>query len=393
MMRLSRRSGRIAKAEIRTMTVECERAGGVNLAQGVCDMTLPTPVFDGACRAMAERTNAYTRHDGLAVLREAIAEKMVRYNKITADPESEVVVSAGSTGALFCACYALLDPGDEVIVFEPYYGYHLNTLVAVDAVPVFMPMRPPDWRFDQEELALAITPRTKAILINTPGNPTGKVYNREELEAIAELAVRHDLFIFTDEIYEYFLYDGREHISIGSFPEVADRTITISGYSKTFSITGWRIGYCVCRRSWAEMIGYVNDLYYVCAPAPLQAGVAEGIRRLGPDYYDGLRTAFEGKKALICAALQDAGFSFSSPQGAYYVLADASHLPVATSKGKAMYLLEAVGVASVSGEAFYHDKGGENLLRFCYAKEDADLENACQRLRGLPSRQDPSITR
>jgi len=290
---------------------------------------------------------------------------------------------AGSTGALFCACYALLDPGDEVIVFEPYYGYHLNTLVAVDAVPVFMPMRPPDWRFDQGELAMAITPRTKAILINTPGNPTGKVYNREELEAIAELAVRHDLFIFTDEIYEYFLYDGREHISIGSFPEVADRTITISGYSKTFSITGWRIGYCVCRRSWAEMIGYVNDLYYVCAPAPLQAGVAEGIRRLGPDYYDGLRTAFEGKKALICAALQDAGFSFSSPQGAYYVLADASHLPGATSKEKAMCLLEAVGVASVPGEAFYHDKSGENMLRFCYAKEDVDLEGACRRLREL----------
>ncbi len=393
MLTLSVRGNRIAKAEIRNMTVECERMDGINLAQGVCDMALPLPVLAGARRAMADGINAYTRHDGLAVLREAIAEKMSRYNGIPADPETEVVVSAGSTGALFCACYALLDPGDEVIVFEPYYGYHLNTLVAVDAVPVFVPMRPPHWQFDRGELLKAITPRTKAILINTPGNPTGKVYDRQELKAIAELAVRHDLFIFTDEIYEYFLYDGREHISIGSFPEVADRTITVSGYSKTFSITGWRIGYCVCRRCWAELIGYVNDLYYVCAPAPLQAGVAEGIRRLGPDYYDGLRTAFAGKRALICKALQDAGFSFSSPQGAYYVLADASHLDGATSKGKAMCLLERVGVASVPGEAFYHDKGGENLLRFCYAKEDADLENACQRLRGLPNKQDLSTTR
>lgn len=379
-LELSERSNRIAKAEIRTMSVECERYGGINLAQGVCDMALPQPVLDGARRAMETGINAYTRHDGLEVLRKAIARKMADYNGIAADPETEVVVSAGSTGALFCACYALLDPGDEVIVFEPYYGYHLNTLLAVDAVPVFVRMHSPDWQYETSDLEKAITPRTKAVLINTPGNPTGKVYTTDELRGIAELALKYDLFIFTDEIYEYFLYDGRKHVSIGSFPEVADRTITVSGYSKTFSITGWRIGYCVCRRDWAEMIGYVNDLYYVCAPAPLQVGVAEGISLLGPEYYAGLRASFDRKRTIICGALRAAGFTFSLPQGAYYILAEASHLPGKTSKDKAMHLLERAGVAGVPGGAFYQGEEGDGLLRFCYAKEDKVLDEACRRL-------------
>jgi aminotransferase len=378
---LSRRSARIAKAEIRTMTVECERLGGVNLAQGVCDMEVPAPVIEGADRAMRQGVNAYTRHDGLAVLRQAIAKKMLAFNRIKADPETEVVVSGGATGALYCACIALLDPGDEVVVFEPYYGYHLNTLLAVDAVPRFVRMQPPDWTYDPAELARAIGPRTKAILVNTPGNPTGKVFTREELKGIARLAVKHDLFVFTDEIYEYFVYDDHRHLSPGALDVIADRTITVSGYSKTFSITGWRIGYCVCPARWAEMIGFVNDLVYVCAPAPLQAGVAAGIEELEQDYYEGLNRAFALKRAMICEALRDAGFRFAEPQGAYYILADASHLPGSSSKERAMNLLRATGVASVPGEAFFSDDGGEALLRFCYAKEDAELEDACRRLR------------
>jgi len=380
---LSRRSGRIAKAEIRTMTVECERLGGVNLAQGVCDMEVPVQVIEGATRAMREGVNAYTRHDGLAVLRQAIAGKMWEFNGIKVDPETEVVVSGGATGALYCACIALLDPGDEVVVFEPYYGYHLNTLLAVDAVPRFVRMRPPDWTYDPSELAAAIGPRTKAILVNTPGNPTGKVFTRAELEGIAKLAVEHDLFVFTDEIYEYFVYDHHRHVSPGALAEIADRTITVSGYSKTFSITGWRVGYCVCPVRWAEMIGYVNDLVYVCAPAPLQAGVAAGIEELSHDYYAALASAFAVKRAMICDALRDAGFRFAEPQGAYYILADASHLPGDSSKERAMNLLRATGVASVPGEAFFSDEGGEALLRFCYAKEDAELEDACRRLRAF----------
>lgn len=367
------------------MTVECERVGGVNLAQGVCDMAVPEPVLNGVRQAMVDGVNSYTRHDGLAVLRDAIAGKMQRFNGISVDPECEVVVSGGSTGALYCACLALLDPGDEVIVFEPYYGYHINTLLAVDAVPTFVRMDPPDWTFDAEDLERALTPKTKGIIVNTPGNPTGKVYSEGELRLISEFAKQHDLFIFTDEIYEYFVYDGRRHISPATVADVADRTITISGYSKTFSITGWRIGYAVCDRRWAEMIGYVNDLVYVCAPAPLQVGVAAGIVSLDQAYYDELQREFDAKRDRICSALREAGFSFSDPQGAYYILADASHLPGRNSKERAMWLLEKTGVASVPGEAFFSDDSGEDLLRFCYAKEDAELTDACERLKRLGS--------
>ncbi len=379
-LQLSRRAHRIAKAEIRTMTVECERVGGVNLAQGVCDMAVPKPVLEGVRKALVEGVNSYTRHDGLAVLREAIAHKMEEFNGITANPENEIVVSGGSTGALYCACLALLDAEDEVIVFEPYYGYHINTLLAVDAVPTFVRMSPPDWSFSKEDLERALTPRTKAIIVNTPGNPTGKVYAADELGVIADFATNNDLFIFTDEIYEYFVYGHHRHVSPATIDGVRDRTITISGYSKTFSITGWRIGYAVCDARWAEMIGYVNDLVYVCAAAPLQVGVAEGIRALDDRYYRDLRSSFDEKRQLICDALHNAGFVFTKPQGAYYILADASHVPGESSKERAMYLLEKTGVAAVPGEAFFADRSGESLLRFCYAKEDDELRRACDRL-------------
>jgi aminotransferase len=377
---LSRRAARIAKAEIRNMTVECERVGGINLAQGVCDLPVPPPVASGAEDAIRGGGNAYTRHDGIARLRRAIAGKMQAFNGITADPETEVVVSAGSTGALFCAVYALLDPGDEVILFEPYYGYHVNTLLAVDAVPVFVRMHAPEWTYDLEDVRRAITPKTRAILLNTPGNPTGKVYSRDELTGLARLAAEHDLFVFTDEMYEYFTYDGTAHVSIGALPGAKDRTITISGYSKTFNITGWRIGYAVADARWAEMIGYVNDLMYVCAPAPLQAGVAAGIERLGRDYYDGLVIDFRAKREALCSALRDAGFGLADPRGAYYVLADASHVPGADSKDKALRLLRDARVASVPGGAFFHDQAGERFLRFCFAKTDAELAEAAERL-------------
>jgi len=383
---LSRRAARIAKAEIRNMTVECERVGGINLAQGVCDLPVPPPVATGAADAIHGGGNAYTRHDGIARLRRAIAGKMQSMNGITADPETEVVVSAGSTGALFCAVYALLDPGDEVILFEPYYGYHVNTLLAVDAVPKYVRMHAPEWTYDLDELRRAITPKTRAILLNTPGNPTGKVYSREELAGIARLAAEHDLFVFTDEMYEYFVYDGAEHVSIGAFPDAKDRTITISGYSKTFNITGWRIGYAVADARWAEMIGYVNDLVYVCAPAPLQAGVAAGIETLGRDYYDGLVTDFRAKREKLCSALREAGFGLASPRGAYYVLADASHIPGRDSKERALRLLREARVASVPGGAFFHDEAGENFLRFCFAKEDAELDEAAGRLQTFSAR-------
>jgi len=380
---LSKRADGIVQAEIRVMTIECEKVGGINLAQGVCDVGVPQPVARGARAAINDGINSYTRYDGLAELRRAIADKVRTFNKIEADPETEVTVSAGSTGAFYCACLALLDPGDEVILFEPYYGYHLNTILAVDVIPTYVPLSLPDLCFTMDDLEKVVSSKTKGIMVCTPANPSGKVFNEAELKLIADFAIKYDLFVFTDEIYEYFTYDGTTHVSPGSIPEIADRTITISGYSKAFSITGWRIGYSVCRKQRADMIGYVNDLVYVCAPAPLQMGVATGILELTPSYYENLCAQFKKKRDRICSTLDRIGLRPIIPQGAYYVLADASPLPGEDSKGKAMFLLERTGVASVPGKAFYHDERGENLLRFCFAKEDPVLDEACERLEKL----------
>jgi aminotransferase len=277
----------------------------------------------------------------------------------------------------------LLDPGDEVILFEPYYGYHLNTLLAVEAVPRYVTLRPPDWSYSTVELERAASSRTKAIVVNTPGNPSGKVFSRAELEAIAEFAARHDLFVFTDEIYEFFLYDGRSHVSPGSLNGLTDRTITISGFSKTFSITGWRIGYSVSSSRWARRIGYMNDLIYVCAPSPLQYGVGLGLPQLDASFYTGLSIEYTKKRDRICSVLEQVGLRPYVPQGAYYVLSDVSSLPGKNSKERAMFLLEQTGVASVPGEAFYQNGGGKDLVRFCFAKTEEELEDACLRLRGI----------
>jgi aminotransferase len=384
-LRLSSRAAVVLQSEIRNMSLECERVGGINLSQGVCDTPVPIEVQKGAAEGIAEGFNIYTRYDGLDELRQAIATKLGRYNGPTVDPASQITVSAWATGAFYCACLALLDPGDEVILFEPYYGYHLNTLFAVGAAAVYVRMEPPDWTFSLDALEQAVTPRTRGIMVNTPGNPSGKVYTEAELHQLAEFATRHDLFMFTDEIYEYFVYDGRAHVTPGTIPGLADRTISISGFSKTFSITGWRIGYAVAAARWAETIGFYNDLVYVCAPAPLQIGVARGLARLGDDYYESLRGEYMAKRDQMCAALQAAGLTPYVPQGSYYVLADASALPGRSSKERAMYLLRKTGVACVPGEAFYHDAQGESLLRFCYAKSGADLDEACNRLQRLRS--------
>jgi aminotransferase len=377
---LSKRAGRVTQAGIRAMTLECEKAGGINLAQGVCDTEVPVTIRRGAQCAIDLGVNSYTRFDGLAALRQAIAAKMLSYNRIAADPETNITVSAGSTGAFYCSCLALLDPGDEVILFEPYYGYHLNTIEAVGAAASYVTLRPPDWSFGVNDLESVITRRTKGIVVNTPANPSGKVFSDAELDCIADFAIAHDLLVFTDEIYEYFVYDGRRHVSPGSIRKLADRTVTISGFSKTFSITGWRIGYSVCAPEWAKVIGHMNDLVYVCAPAPLQQGVALGLSQLSQAYYRQLLTDYESKRATICHALSDARLVPYVPQGAYYVLADVSRLPGRTSTQKAMNLLERTSVAAVPGEAFYHGPEGHSLMRFCFAKEDRELEEACRRL-------------
>lgn len=385
MPQLSPRSAFIEKAEIRNMSVECDRVGGINLAQGVCDTDVPEVVAAAVDGAVREGFNSYTRHDGTERLRRALAAKLSRDNGLKFDPETEIMVSAGSTGAFYCAAMALLSPGDEVILFEPYYGYHLSTLQAVEAKAVYARLVPPSWSFDPAELERLVTPRTRAIMVCTPSNPCGKVWTRAELEWLAGFAGKHDLVVFTDEIYEYIVYDGKKHISPASVPGLAERCVTIGGYSKTYAVTGWRIGYAACRKDWAERMGQLNDLYYVCAPAPLQQAVAAGIEALEPSFYAGMADAYKAKRDKFCAALVKAGMRPWVPDGAYYVLADASSLPGTTGKDKAMGLLRRSGVACVPGESFYREGAPEadNILRFCYAKRDAAIDEACRRLESL----------
>lgn len=379
-LRVSRRTRHVVRSEIRNMSIECERMGGINLSQGVVDTEVPLVVRRAARKAIDDGVNTYTHHEGLIQLRKAIAEKHKRFSGVAFDPEGEIVVSSGATGALYAACLALLEPGDEVIVFEPYYGYHVTTLIAAEAVPKYVRLNPTEWKIVREDLENAITQKTRAIILNTPANPSGKVFDRSEIETIGDIARKHDLFVLTDEIYEHFIYGGKGHVSPAAIPGLRDRTITISGLSKTFSITGWRIGYALCDKKWAKAIGYFSDLIYVCAPAPLQVGVAAGLLELDNDYYDALAEDYHVKRDKICSALASAGLEPCVPQGAYYVLADISGIQGKNSKEKAMNLLKSTGVACVPGEAFYHDDAGEKLARFCFAKENDVLDEACRRL-------------
>jgi aminotransferase len=380
---MNKRLANLMQSEIRNMSIECDRVGGINLSQGICDLPLPKELMDGADRAIRAGVNQYTRYDGLAEARAAIAGKAKTFNHIDADPEVNITVTAGATGALYCACFSLLSPGDEVLLFMPFYGYHEYTILANDLVPVYATLSPPAWSFDIDELERKVTSKTKAIMINTPANPCGKVFTREEIEQLGDFCIRHDLLIFTDEIYEYITYDNRVHVSPGSIDKIKDRVITISGYSKTFSITGWRIGYSIASPAHARMIGMANDLIYVCAPAPLQLAVARTIDSLDHSFYEGLRQEFDVKRDLICTALTECGFTPHVPQGAYYVLADISRAKGQTSKEKCMWILEKSGVASVPGESFYHGTGGETMARFCFAKDDDVLLEAGNRLRKL----------
>ena len=385
---LSELAPRTLQSEIRAMTMECDRIGGVNLAQGVCDTEAPGPVIEGAIAAINAGHNIYTRLDGIARLRQAIAAKMLRDRQMVVDPDTEILVTSGATGGLQAASLALLNPGDEVILFEPFYGYHASELKSKRVVPVIVPLCAPvspdaDWTLDLDEVRAALTPRTRAMIINTPSNPCGKIFTRAELEALAEVAIEYGLFVFTDEIYEHFVYGDAEHISPATLPGMRERTIVISGFSKTFSVTGWRLGYLVADAKWLGAISYFHDLTYVCAPSAFQHGAAQGLEQLGPEFYTQLAADHEAKRTRMVAALKDAGMKPYIPRGAYYVLADASQLPGETAAIKARWLLAKTGVAAVAGSAFFRSGHGEDLLRFCFAKKDQDLDDACARLRTL----------
>ncbi len=331
-LKVSSRRHLVAQSEIRSMSIECARVGGINLAQGVCDLPVPEVVIQGAQDAMDRGTNIYTRFDGRYELRKAIADKQKRFTGMEVDPNGQVVASAGATGAFYAACLALLEEGDEVIVFEPYYGYHIVTMASLGIKPVYVTLEPPDWGFSAQSLENAVTAKTRAIILNTPSNPAGKVFSREELGIIADFAEAHDIFVFTDEIYEHFVFDGHEHISPATLPGMARRTITISGLSKVFAITGWRLGYAICDPE-SLAIGHFSDLVYVCAPAPLQIGAARGLAELGPDYYQSVSDDHQHKRDLFCDTLRDIGLTPHVPDGAYYTLADVTSLPGDTARG------------------------------------------------------------
>jgi len=382
MIQLSRRSAHITQSEIRAMSLACRAAGGINLSQGVCDTETPKVVLDGSCDALYAGHNSYTRHDGITALREAIASKELRDKNVVVDPDSEIVVTGGATGALYSSVMALLDPGDEVIVFEPFYGYHVSTLQSAGIGIRYVRLSEPDWSFTDEQLLHAVTPSTKAILINTPSNPCGKVFTREELLRIGVIAEKFNLIIFSDEIYEYFVYTGT-HVSPISIPELRHRTVLIGGFSKTFSITGWRVGYTIAPKAITEVIGHMSDLVYVCAPAPLQAGVTQGLLELPPSHYTDLRDDHLVKRDLICAALEKAGLHPTIPNGAYYVLADVSRISADSSRDRALKILAQTGIAGVPGSAFFHDNSGDHLIRFCFAKDLSVIEECCRRFEKL----------
>jgi aminotransferase len=295
----------------------------------------------------------------------------------------EVMVSQGATGAFYSTAQALLDEGDGAILLEPYYGYHAATLRVLGCEITTVRMQAPEWQLDGEQLERAVTPNTRALVISNPSNPSGKVFSRDELELLADFCQRHDLVLFSDEIYEHFVYDGREHLPPASLPRLRERTVTLSGFSKIFSITGWRLGYAIAPPEVIARASQFNDLVYVCPPAPLQLGAAEGLLNLEPDFYRQIAADHQVKRDRFCAALREAGLEPVVPQGAYYVMTDTSAVPGADDREKALNLLAKTGIASVPGRAFYHDDAGRNLARFCYAKRDDELEEACRRLARL----------
>ncbi len=377
------------------MTVACAAVGGVNLAQGVCDTDPPAIVLAGAERAIAQGHNIYTRLDGIARLRQAIAGQYARSRGLELDPDRQILITCGATGAFQAAAMALLNAGDEVLLFEPFYGYHANMLRGMHVVPVPVELALPNWSLDLDAVRAAVTSRTRAMLINTPSNPCGKVFTRAEIEGLGAIAEEHGLFLLTDEIYEHFVYpreDGSpaEHLSPAQIPGLRERTILISGFSKTFSVTGWRIGYLIADAKWIPSIGYFHDLLYICAPSPLQHGVADGVEQLPPSFYRGLAEEHLIKRGQLVAALRQAGLTPHVPDGAYYILASTGPeglLQGATGAEKSRDLLARTGVAAVAGSAFFRPGSakGESLLRFCFAKKDSDLDEACKRLGHLAS--------
>ena len=383
---LADRTRSLKQSNIRAITLMLRDVDGINLGQGICDMPTPDPIKRGAHAAIEGDESIYSYYGGILPLREALLEKARSYNRIPARSVDDIMVTVGSTGAFVATMFTLLDPGDEVIIFEPYYGYHCNLLTVMGAELRYVRTVGPDWEIDFDHVESLITPRTKAIVVNTPGNPNGKVWSRAELERVRDILVRHDIYAITDEIYEYMLYDGRQHISLASIEGAYDRTITLSGFSKTYNMTGWRLGYAVGPEEIIAKMGLLSDLIYICAPTPLQHGVAEAFS-MSDAYFREMASAYDRKRTLMCQTLEDLGFIVPWPQGSYYVLADFSPLRerfdgFEDDMSASRTLVERAGIGTVAGRSFFADESdGDSCLRFCFAKELDVLEEACRHLR------------
>jgi len=382
-LRASLRTDSFTESVIREMTRLAMDHDAINLAQGFPDFAAPGELKRAAQEAIARDLNQYPITWGEQELREAIAETYDRLYGMHVDPERNLCVTCGSTEAMISSMLGVLDPGDEVVIFEPYYENYGPDTILAGAVPRYVSLRGPDWTFDEAELAAAFNDRTRGIVVNTPNNPTGKVFSREELEAIARLCQRYDAIAFTDEIYEHITYDDTRHVPIATIPGMEDRTVTISALSKTYAVTGWRVGWAIAAEDFADGIRKVHDFLTVGAPTPLQHA---GVVALGmaETYYETLREQYMERRALMLSILEECGFAFTPPQGAYYVLAGITHLGYGSDVDLAHHLVRHVGVAVVPGSSFYSEAGlGRDVVRFSFCKRLETLEEAGDRLRKL----------
>ena len=379
----SKKATQFTESVIREMTRLNDLHGGVNLSQGFPDFPAPAAVKDAACAAIRAEVNQYAVTWGARPLREAIAREFTRRYGVDVIPDEQVTVCCGSTEATMATMMGIIDPGDEVVVFEPFYENYGPDAILSGATPRYVTLHEPDWHFDPDELAAAFNNKTKAIIINTPNNPTGKVFTREELETIAALCRQWDVVAIADEIYEHIIYDGHQHIPIASIDGMAERTVTINGLSKTYSVTGWRVGWAISPPSLTSAIRKVHDFLTVGAPAPLQEAGAVALG-LPDQYYLDLAAKYRRLRDVLLDILERHHFTCYKPYGAYYIMTDISTFGFKDDVEFARYLVKEVGVGAVPGSSFYKDQSkGRTKLRFCYCKRDETLTEADRRLAKL----------
>ncbi len=380
---ISYKADLFTESVIREMTRQANLYGAINLSQGFPDFAAPEEIKRAACDAINADINQYAITWGAKNFRNAIAEKSAWYLGLDVDPERDITVTCGSTEAMMAAMMAITNPEDEVVVFEPFYENYGPDAILSGATPRFVTLHTPDWSFNEEELATAFNNKTKAIIINTPNNPTGKVFTRAELEFIARLCQQWNVIAITDEIYEHILFNGKEHIPMATIDGMKERTITINGLSKTYSVTGWRVGYAIAPPEITQAIRKVHDFLTVGAAAPLQEAGALALR-LPPDYYDKLQAMYTEKRERLLGVLKQVGFTCYDPDGAYYVMTDISAFGYDDDLAFAKFLVKEIGVAVVPGSSFYHDpKLGSHQVRFTFCKKPETLSAGEERLHKL----------